>query len=282
MLFNQIFAFFLILIATVYSCPSSFNVKSNETSVSFQTSETLLVVLSKSSFKLTVIDLITQKVQLESDINLGSGLWRGAYETLYFGYMFRVGIEEKYQLANSLQTFDCYSNNSISFIYQSENRVFNLTFSSISERSLHLHIEVNLNEYDTKPYNYVFPFISISFKTIDRLDSMKTMDYEDFYGFGQYWGFTRYRGQKLYCWSEDGSWSFLNISRRLPQANASYIPMPLFISNRGYAVYVNETRRVNFELGLFPEQIKTDHDSWTITTEWNSTNIQFYFPNTNF
>ncbi|UJR35337.1 hypothetical protein I4U23_028098 [Adineta vaga] len=49
--------------------------------------------------------------------------------------------------------------------------------------------------------------------------------------------------------------------------------MPLFISNRQYSVWINESRRVNFDL--------TSPNEWIVTTEWNSTNIQFYFPTKN-
>jgi hypothetical protein len=49
--------------------------------------------------------------------------------------------------------------------------------------------------------------------------------YEQFYGHGQRWGFSMYRGEKFYSWSEDGSWAFLNMSYRLPKPNATYIPV---------------------------------------------------------
>ncbi|CAM4966489.1 unnamed protein product [Rotaria socialis] len=46
--------------------------------------------------------------------------------------------------------------------------------------------------------------------------------------------------------------------------------MPLFISNRQYTVWVNESRRVNFDLN--------SPNEWIIQSEWNATNIQFYCP----
>lgn len=243
-------------------CPSSFNIQTNATDISFQTSSTLRIILSKSSYKLTVIDLLTQTILLENSKDIFAGTWEGTYETIYFGFMFRVGFERDHRSIGALESYSCSSSpNSITFSYDQ----FYITFiQEVNDRNIHMQIKyTGFQEYfDTNPSHYVFPFLTISFKTQDI--------YEDYYGFGSFWGFTRFRGQKLYTWSEEGSWAFFNLSTRLPQPNATYIPMPLFISNRQYAVWVNETRRVNFDLSLSNE--------WAITTEWNSTNIQFYFP----
>src|SRR5690242_12232512 len=91
----QILTIFSILnILLAYDCPSSFNIQTNATDISFQTSSTLQIILSKSSYKLTIIDLLTQKILLENSRNIFAGIWEGAYETIYFGYMFRVGLEK--------------------------------------------------------------------------------------------------------------------------------------------------------------------------------------------
>ncbi|CAF2787510.1 unnamed protein product [Rotaria sp. Silwood2] len=265
MVFQYIQILIIFSLANIFfadDCPSSFNIQTNATDISFQTSPTLLIILSKYSYKLSIIDLPTQTVLLQSSRDIFAGVWEGAYETLYFGYMFRVGYEKEHRIIGALKSYSCSSSSeSITFSYND----FYLTFiQQENDRTIHLQIEyTGFNEhFDINPSHYVFPFLTLSFKTRDI--------YEDYYGFGSYWGFTRFRGQKLYCWSEDGSWSFLNISTRIPQANATYIPMPLFISNRQYAVSVNETRRVNFDL--------SSSDEWIITTEWNRTDIQFYFP----
>jgi len=258
-----IFSVLSIIIA--YDCPSSFNIQTNATDISFQTSSTLLIILSKFSYKLTIIDLPTQNVLLQSSKDIFAGVWEGVYETVYFGYMFRTGFEEEHRIIGAFEFYICSpSPNSITFSYHG----FYLRFiQQENDRNIHFQVEYTgfKQHFDTKPSHYLFPFLTLSFQTRDVN--------EDYYGFGSYWGFTRFRGQKLYCWSEDGSWSFLNISRRIPQPNATYIPMPLFISNRQYAVWVNETRRVNFDL--------SSSNEWIITTEWNTTDIQFYFPTKN-
>ena len=117
--------------------------------------------------------------------------------------------------------------------------------------------------------------------------------YEQFYGHGQRWGFSMYRGEKFYSWSEDGSWAFLNMSYRLPKPNATYIPMPLFYSRypvaqgadsfylQDYAVWVNESARVNWIMGgLKPSELgpQAGQDAWSVATEWNSSTTIFVFP----
>ena len=253
---------FVLRTASADPCPPSWNIQSNATEISFQTSPSLRLVLSKYPYSLTIIDLHTQTVLLQSSRDLFASVWEGAYETAYFGYMFRTGREKEHRILGALQSYLCTSSPpSIAFVYED----FNLRFiQDADDRSVHWQVEYtgSKDQYDTKPSHYVFPQLTLAFKRRDAN--------EDYYGFGSYWGFTRFQGQKLYCFSEDGSWEFFNLSLRLPQSNASYIPMPLFISNRQYAVWINESRRVNFDL--------TSTEEWVVTTEWNTTNIHFYFP----
>ncbi|CAF2104406.1 unnamed protein product [Rotaria magnacalcarata] len=266
MLFQYVQIFIIFSVASVFltdDCPSSFNIETNATDISFQTSSTLLIILSKSSFKLTIIDQTTRNVLLQSSRDIFAGVWDGAYENLYSGYMFRVGYEKDYRAIGVLKSYAC-SSSSKSIIFSFNE--FYLTFiqQEKNDRNIHLQIEYTgfKEHFNTQPSHYLFPFLTLSFKTRDIN--------EDYYGFGSYWGFTRFRGKKLYTWSEEGSWSFFNFSSRIPQSNATYIPMPLFISNRQYAVWVNESRRVNFDL--------SSPNEWIIQSEWNTTNIQFYFP----
>ena len=255
--------FSVINLAFASDCPSSFNIQTNDTDISFQTSSTLQIILSKSSYKLTLIDLTTQTILLQSSQDILAGIWEGGYETIYFGYMFRAGLEKEHRTIGRLNSYTCsVSPVSITFSFDQ----FFLTFIQQGEDDRHVHLQVKYTgfteDYDTKSSHYLFPFLRLSFKTRDIN--------EDYYGFGSYWGLTRFRGKNFYSWSEDGSWAFFNLSTRIPQENASYIPMPLFISNRQYAVWVNESRRVNFDL-------RSPYE-WIVTTEWNTTNILFYFP----
>ena len=264
----QFFAIFSTLISVFTSdCPSSFNIQSNASELSFQTSSTLRIILSKSTYKLTVIDLETQGILLESSEEIFAGIWEGGYETLYFGYMFRTGLERQHRSIGTLTSYTCST--SPSSIIVSFNNEFSLIFVQQEDNDRHIHMQVEYTgfgeDFDPKPSHYLFPFVRLSFQNRDLN--------EDFYGFGSYWGLTRFRGKKFYSWSEDGSWAFFNLSTRIPQENASYIPMPLFISNRQYAVWLNESRRVNYDFN-FPNQ-------WIVTTEWNTTNIHFYFPTKN-
>ena len=248
---------------TADNCSSIWDIQINSTDISFLASSSLQVILSKSPYQISIIDQTTNRVLLQSSRDIFAEIWEGTYETAYFGYMFRVGTVREHRSINKFTSFSCTTKPaSIKFAYGD----FSLTFyQQLDNRQINLQVTYNnfSNIFDPKPSHYVFPRLSLSFKSRDPE--------EDYYGFGSYWGFTRFRGQKLYCHSEDGSWSFFNVSTRIPQANATYIPMPLFISNRLYAIWVNETRRVNFDM--------SSTDEWIVTTEWNTTNINFYFPN---
>ena len=256
---------FVLRASSADPCPPSWNIQSNATEISFQTSPSLRLVLSKYPYRLTILDLLTQTVLLESSRDLFAGVWEGAYETAYFGYMFRAGREKDHRAIGALQSYLCTSSpQSIAFVYEE----FYLRFiQQTDDRNVRFQIEYtgSPDQYDTKPSHYLFPQLTLAFKTRDVN--------EDYYGFGSYWGLTRFQGKKFYSFSEDGSWAFFNLSRRIPQSNASYIPMPLFISNRQYAVWINESRRVNFDL--------SSKEEWVVTTEWNTTDIHFYFPTTN-
>lgn len=265
--FRSPLVFLLIAVTTTSAdeCSPSWNIRSNETDISFQISFSLDIILTKSIYKLTIIDRLTNSILMQSSRDIFARTWEGSYETVYFGYMFRAGIERDHRTIGAFQNYLCNaSSQSISFIYDQFRLQF---FQQSDDRHVNLLVEYQgyQDAFDAKPSHYQFPQLTLGFRTRDAN--------EDYYGFGSYWGFTRFRGQKLYCFSEDGSWSFLDIPVRIPQSNATYIPMPLFISNRQYAVWINETRRVNFDLSS-PEE-------WLVTTEWNTTNIQFFFPTEN-
>lgn len=65
-----------------------------------------------------------------------------------------------------------------------------------------------------------------------------------------------------YCWTEDGSWSFLNSSFRLPAGNATYMPMPWLLSSRGVALFVNTTYRTNWQIAA-----PAAPAAWSVETE---------------
>ncbi len=55
----------------------------------------------------------------------------------------------------------------------------------------------------------------------------------------------------------DGSWSFLNLSFRLPVNDATYVPMPYFLSTSGYGLLVDTTNLVRFDVASTdPNQVE--------------------------
>ena len=70
---------------------------------------------------------------------------------------------------------------------------------------------------------------------------------EGFFGMGERFSSVNQAGQKLYCWAEDGGWGF-GTHMRLPKGKEStYAPVPFFISDHGYGIWLNTTRRTDWD-----------------------------------
>ena len=70
---------------------------------------------------------------------------------------------------------------------------------------------------------------------------------EGFYGMGERFSAVDQAGQKLYCWAEDGGWGF-GTRLRLPKGKEStYSPVPFYVSSEGHGVWLNTTRRTDWD-----------------------------------
>jgi len=70
---------------------------------------------------------------------------------------------------------------------------------------------------------------------------------EGFFGMGERFSAVDQAGQKLYCWAEDGGWGF-GTQMRLPKGKEStYSPVPFYISSEGHGVWLNTTRRTDWD-----------------------------------
>ncbi|CAF3318497.1 unnamed protein product [Rotaria socialis] len=143
-------------------CPSSFNIQTNATDISFQTSSTLLIILSKSSFKLTIIDQTTRNVLLQSSRNIFAGVWGGAYENLYSGYMFRVGYAKDYRAIGVLKSYAC-SSSSKSIIFSFDEFYPAFMQQEKNDRNIHLQIEYTgrKKHFNTQSSHYFFSIFNI-------------------------------------------------------------------------------------------------------------------------
>ena len=71
---------------------------------------------------------------------------------------------------------------------------------------------------------------------------------EKLFGLGERFGPANQRGRKTYCWAEDGGWS-LGPLKRLPKGpETTYMPVPFLLSSRGYGLWLNTTRRTDWDL----------------------------------
>ena len=77
--------------------------------------------------------------------------------------------------------------------------------------------------------------------------TLEAQDGEGFFGMGERFAAANHRGKRLYCWAEDGGWGF-GLNLRLPKGpESTYMPVPFYISSRGHGVWLNTTRRTDWD-----------------------------------
>lgn len=72
---------------------------------------------------------------------------------------------------------------------------------------------------------------------------------EGLFGLGERFGPSDQRGSTAYCWCEDGGWSWGPFKRFPKGRETTYMPVPFLVSTKGRAVWLNTTRRTDFDLG---------------------------------
>lgn len=85
---------------------------------------------------------------------------------------------------------------------------------------------------------------------------------EEIFGFGERFksdNSGNQRGEELYNWVEDGGFG-LGTDLRLPKGlESTYLPMPWFLSSKGYGILLNTTYRSEFDVGKSsPSKIKVN------------------------
>ena len=71
---------------------------------------------------------------------------------------------------------------------------------------------------------------------------------EGLFGLGERFGPSDQRGSTAYCWCEDGGWSWGPFKRFPKGRETTYMPVPFLVSTKGRAVWLNTTRRTDFDL----------------------------------
>jgi alpha-glucosidase (family GH31 glycosyl hydrolase) len=83
---------------------------------------------------------------------------------------------------------------------------------------------------------------------------------EHFYGLGERYVSTDHRGRAYYCWTEEGG---ISNGESAPPGNdnpspngpsMTHVPIPFYLSSKGYGLFVETTYRVNFDLGAATDQ----------------------------
>ncbi|UPQ97710.1 glycoside hydrolase [Chloropicon primus] len=71
---------------------------------------------------------------------------------------------------------------------------------------------------------------------------------EKLLGLGERYGFLDQRGKVVYCWAEDGGWTVGPFKRFPKGKETTYMPVPFVLSSEGHGIWLNTTRRTNWDL----------------------------------
>jgi alpha-glucosidase (family GH31 glycosyl hydrolase) len=78
---------------------------------------------------------------------------------------------------------------------------------------------------------------------------------EHFYGLGERYVSVDHRGRAYYCWTEEGGIASGEAAAPGPQnpspngPSMTHVPVPFYLSSKGYGLWVDTTYRVNFDFG---------------------------------
>ncbi|XP_046572431.1 sulfoquinovosidase-like [Haliotis rubra] len=200
----------------------------------------LKIELWKNPYHMVVYDNTTGKsiVTERSDKGhrLGYGRWVGEYFHIYEGYLWRLGDIVEWYEATSLVSVSYGSNDVTAYIATDDpkNTTIELRLYDLCQRQM--------------SFSFTIPDESMNRVrwTLDTPDSQ----HEGFYGFGERFNSLDQRLYKVGCWTQDGSFSIGKLfpNFRFPGGESStYVPMPLFLSTKGYGFQMDTTYRVEFE-----------------------------------
>ena len=95
---------------------------------------------------------------------------------------------------------------------------------------------------------------------------------EKVFGLGERFSSSNQRGNRLYCWAEDGEWS-LGPFKRFPKGKeTTYMLVPFMVSSRGHGIWLNTTRRTDWDLdssgaGYYAMEVEDDSLDMVVITE---------------
>jgi alpha-glucosidase (family GH31 glycosyl hydrolase) len=209
--------------------------------------EDFLISVTKSPWHISIYEKSLGRLVLdesgEEKSRLGFGEWIGEYLHFYEGYLFRVGVVTKWNIAKEVTNYTI-SNDSATFILStSDSKGVNMAVSlkSLQPKQLDIGISLVSSTHDSINANRV----RMGFVTPNN---------EGFFGFGERFNDVNQRGHVVGSWLEDGSWGLgmfepSKLKFRVPKGELStYCPMPLMISTRGYGLQMNTFYRTTFDL----------------------------------
>jgi len=186
-------------------------------------------------------------LSLAQNDGVGFGEFVGLDLPLYEGYSWRVGEEMLWWSGHDVAAWESHLSGSgavtgVSFEVGTKDamgRRLNVTVMGapdISPRVLRLTVDVP--RWRNKYYAMAATRVGMSFSAGAR---------EGVFGLGERFSGVNLAGKKAYCWTEDGGWGF-GSDRRLPKGpESTYSPVPFYLSERGHGVWVNSTRRSDFD-----------------------------------
>ncbi|ESO82638.1 hypothetical protein LOTGIDRAFT_155652 [Lottia gigantea] len=236
-------------------------VGNNDDVIIFYSGE-LRVEINKIPWSMKIYDNNTDELIITEEgfrsQKLGYGKWVGDYIDIYQGYLFRIGVLE----------YQYYATNVSSVTYGQDD--VTVTIGTDDPRNTSIIARI----YTVLPRQ-----LSFSFQVDPPMDSNRLNwgfkikdDSEGFYGFGERFNSVNQRGEKLACWTEDGSfgWGKFDPYIRFPGGKTStYVPMPLFISSRRYGFQLDTFFRSEFDS-------KTKKNVMHIVTESSSFNATLF------
>lgn len=184
--------------------------------------------------------------------SLGFGIWVGKdiSEKIYEGYSFRIGKQVAWFHATHVSNVAMASDGSVE-----------VTLETSDPKGAQMVLRVS-----TDGNQVIFDLSArggISEKANRIGWGFKTRSDDGYFGFGERFNLLNQRGQRLYCWVEDGGWGMSIIDgARLPKVpSETYVPMPWFMSPRSYGFLLDTTFRTDWDLDTAELHKLTGEDS---------------------
>eukprot|EP00761_Pharyngomonas_kirbyi_P013110 gb/GECH01013137.1/.p1 GENE.gb/GECH01013137.1/~~gb/GECH01013137.1/.p1 ORF type:complete len:973 (+),score=244.72 gb/GECH01013137.1/:1-2919(+) len=247
---------------------------------SFNITKRLWAKVRKDKWRLKVFDRNqNNKIIYDDKGGVGYGTWIGFDLEIWEGYVAPIGTFISHFHAthvtnvtqskgSNIPTFTLATHGHVTLIPE-DGKSMTVSFEPINSKQFVMHALVNgIEKPETGLKNTI---VKLSFHAEDG---------EGFFGFGERYNAANQRGNHLYCWTEEGGWSIGGFEKkkdkwRFPKGKTStYIPMPYFVSNRGYALELNTTYYSRWDVAA------SDNDRVQLFVDHKAVAANFYVGDT--